>query len=201
MTRGTPAASSTFRFSGSRTSSSVLAEQLLHQQLGRHGARARHQDQAHRPRRTRRAHRPADDSFFGSSSSAIRSIRRRLRHLVGDLGDHDLVLAVAQLLALASARAGGSCRGRCDRPRPRSASARPARRRSAGRALGRVAAGPRPCGSGVLEPAVQRARRSSSPALCGGIAVAMPTAMPVVPLASRLGNAAGRTTGSSSLPS
>jgi hypothetical protein len=41
----------------------------------------------------------------------------------------------------------------------------------------------------------------SSPALCGGIEVAMPTAMPVVPLASRLGKPAGSTTGSSSEPS
>ena len=33
-------------------------------------------------------------------------------------------------------------------------------------------------------------------ALCGGIAVAMPTAMPCEPLASRFGNAPGSTTGS-----
>jgi hypothetical protein len=41
----------------------------------------------------------------------------------------------------------------------------------------------------------------SSPTLCGGIEVAMPTAMPDEPLASRLGKPAGRTTGSSSWPS
>ena len=35
----------------------------------------------------------------------------------------------------------------------------------------------------------------SSPRLCGGTEVAMPTAMPVEPFASRLGNAAGRTDG------
>ena len=40
-----------------------------------------------------------------------------------------------------------------------------------------------------------------SPALCGGIEVAMPTAMPAAPLASRLGNAPGSTTGSLSSPS
>ena len=39
----------------------------------------------------------------------------------------------------------------------------------------------------------------SSATLCGGIEVAMPTAMPCEPLASRFGNAAGSTTGSSSL--
>ena len=36
---------------------------------------------------------------------------------------------------------------------------------------------------------------------CGGIEVAMPTAMPWEPLARRLGNAPGSTTGSSSEPS
>ena len=41
----------------------------------------------------------------------------------------------------------------------------------------------------------------SSAMLCGGIAVAMPTAIPCEPLASRLGNAAGSTTGSSETPS
>ena len=41
----------------------------------------------------------------------------------------------------------------------------------------------------------------SSPRLCGGILVAMPTAMPPAPLTSRLGKRAGSTTGSCSLPS
>ena len=35
-----------------------------------------------------------------------------------------------------------------------------------------------------------------SPGLCGGMLVAMPTAMPLAPLISRLGNFAGRTSGS-----
>ena len=34
--------------------------------------------------------------------------------------------------------------------------------------------------------------------LCGGMLVAMPTAMPLEPLTSRFGNRAGRTTGSCS---
>ena len=38
---------------------------------------------------------------------------------------------------------------------------------------------------------------TTSPMLCGGILVAMPTAMPLVPLISRLGRRAGRTEGSS----
>ena len=37
--------------------------------------------------------------------------------------------------------------------------------------------------------------------LCGGMFVAMPTAMPDEPLTSRFGNRAGRTTGSCLLPS
>ena len=40
-----------------------------------------------------------------------------------------------------------------------------------------------------------------SPRLCGGMLVAMPTAMPVVPLMRRFGNLVGRTVGSSSLSS
>ena len=40
-----------------------------------------------------------------------------------------------------------------------------------------------------------------SPRLCGGMLVAMPTAMPAEPLISRLGMRAGRTSGSFSEPS
>ena len=48
-----------------------------------------------------------------------------------------------------------------------------------------------------------RARQAStiSPRLCGGMLVAMPTAMPPAPLTSRLGMRDGRTEGSRSLPS
>jgi len=45
------------------------------------------------------------------------------------------------------------------------------------------------------------AASQSSAALCGGIEVAMPTAMPCEPLASRFGNPPGRTTGSFDWPS
>jgi hypothetical protein len=41
----------------------------------------------------------------------------------------------------------------------------------------------------------------TSPRLCGGIFVAMPTAMPPAPFTNRLGKRAGSTTGSFSLPS
>ncbi len=46
-----------------------------------------------------------------------------------------------------------------------------------------------------------RSASQISPTLCGGIEVAMPTAMPLEPFASRLGKAAGRTSGSSLRPS
>ena len=45
------------------------------------------------------------------------------------------------------------------------------------------------------------AAAQTSPALCGGMLVAMPTAMPADPLASRLGKPPGSTTGSLSTPS
>ena len=41
----------------------------------------------------------------------------------------------------------------------------------------------------------------TSPRLWGGMLVAMPTAMPWLPLTSRFGNRAGRTLGSSLVPS
>ena len=48
-----------------------------------------------------------------------------------------------------------------------------------------------------------RSRQASiaSRRLCGGIDVAMPTAMPSLPFTSRLGNWAGTTTGSKCCPS
>ncbi|MDF5994860.1 hypothetical protein P4200_10215 [Pseudomonas aeruginosa] len=42
---------------------------------------------------------------------------------------------------------------------------------------------------------------ATSRRLCGGTSMAMPTAMPVVPLSSRLGRRAGSTAGSSRVPS
>jgi hypothetical protein len=46
-----------------------------------------------------------------------------------------------------------------------------------------------------------RAAAITSPRLCGGMFVAMPTAMPLEPFTSRFGYAAGSATGSRSLPS
>ena len=45
------------------------------------------------------------------------------------------------------------------------------------------------------------AAAQTSPALCGGMLVAMPTAIPAAPFASRLGKPPGSTTGSLSSPS
>ncbi len=55
----------------------------------------------------------------------------------------------------------------------------------------------------VASGACSRCRQASisSQTLCGGMEVAMPTAMPEEPLASRLGKPAGSTTGSESPPS
>ncbi len=46
-----------------------------------------------------------------------------------------------------------------------------------------------------------RAAATTSPRLCGIMFVAMPTAIPEVPLTSRFGNAAGSAAGSSNDPS
>ncbi len=46
-----------------------------------------------------------------------------------------------------------------------------------------------------------RQASTTSPRLCGGMLVAMPTAMPEDPFTSRLGARVGSTAGSSSLPS
>ena len=46
-----------------------------------------------------------------------------------------------------------------------------------------------------------RSACTTSTRLCGGQLVAMPTAIPVAPLTSRFGKAAGSTIGSVSLPS
>ena len=56
-------------------------------------------------------------SFFACSSSAMRVDQPRLRHLVGNFGDDDLIGAAAGIFAAPSARAGGSCRARSCRPR------------------------------------------------------------------------------------
>ena len=54
----------------------------------------------------------------------------------------------------------------------------------------------------LLDGAVRRSMTASTPSitsrmLCGGMLVAMPTAMPVDPFTSRFGNGVGRTVGSS----
>ena len=93
-----------------------------------------------------------------------------------------------------SGRAGGSCRARSHRladgsfgstTTPPVGKSGPGRRQKLGRR--RLA---------ILDQV--SAASQSSAALCGGIEVAMPTAIPCEPLASRFGKAEGSTTGSSS---
>ncbi len=79
--------------------------------------RPRLQHDAARPRRFRRAHRPGSGTFLVWISSASFSISLRFLHLVGDLGDHDLPRAAAQLLDLPARAQPERRRARCDRPR------------------------------------------------------------------------------------
>ena len=122
-----------------------------------------------------------------------------LLHLIRHLGDDDLVEPVAQRLPSPSGRAGGSCRGR---------SRRPARMLSGGSTrtppVGKSGPGHRATSSATAQAGWSircSSAAHSSPTLCGGMLVAMPTAMPEAPLASRFGKRAGRTTGSLSSPS
>ena len=55
--------------------------------------------------------------------------------------------------------------------------------------------------AGGMWSIITTAARMTSPRLCGGTLVAMPTAMPVLPLTSSCGNRAGMTIGSSPVPS
>ena len=107
-----------------------LAEQLLHQQLGRHGARPRQQHEPHLLGRfvahVRQQRQPAGREQLGDPLD-----QARLGHLIGDLAHHDLILAVARGPRAASGRAGAGCRGRGGRPRRRAPRVRPGCRRSA----------------------------------------------------------------------
>ena len=119
--------------------------------------------------------------------------QRRAVHVVGNLRDDDLLAialelfhaglaahlhaAAAGLEILLDARDAAESRNRSENP-----------------GLSRTSSGPRSVMSGssicAQMPSI------TSPRLCGGMFVAMPTAMPVPPLTSRFGNAAGKTVGS-----
>ena len=99
ITRGTPSASSTFRLSERRTSSSVWRNSCsISSSAGTVRARGTS---------TRRTS-SADSSRTSASSGSLRSAKKlgdaldqpRLGDLVGNFADHHLVLAVAQLLTL-----------------------------------------------------------------------------------------------------
>ncbi len=71
-------------------------------------------------------------------------------------------------------------------------------------AVGKSGAGTISINSSIVASGLRsRCRQASttSTRLCGGMLVAMPTAMPALPLTSRLGRRAGSTSGSRSLPS
>ena len=75
------------------------AEELLHQELVGHGARARDQDEAHLLGRLV-AHVAQERQLLLVQELGNTLDQPTLRHLPGDLGDHDLVLALAQILPL-----------------------------------------------------------------------------------------------------
>ena len=187
---------STFMLSGMRLSSSVS---LNSDSISSSGSTVRERGSSTRRMSSADSSRTSasSGSFFSFSSSAIFSISRRLLHLPGNLGDDDRIGAAAGVLLRASARARGTSRGRSRRPRRSPPADRRRCRRSGSPAPARTSAA---CGCARSGVSIRCSAAShSSAALCGGIEVAMPTAMPCAPLASRLGKAAGSTTGSSSL--
>ena len=141
---------------------------------------------------------PSSGSFFCSISSAICSISRDFCTWYGIS-----VTTIAQLPSRPSSRA-QRARMR-NPPRPVSYAVRIAMGSSTiTPPVGK--SGPGISASSSSRPASgfftsSSAAAQTSPALCGGMLVAMPTAIPAAPLASRLGKLAGSTTGSLSSPS
>ena len=125
----------------------------------------------------------------------MRARHARLVDLVGDLGDDDLLALAAPLDLLdvhARAHDDGAAPGAV-RLLDAGAPVDEARGREvgAGDEADQVVDGRRRgCGSGAIVASM------ISPRLCGGMFVAMPTAMPPEPLTRRFGTRAGRTVGS-----
>ncbi len=122
---------------------------------------------------------------------------RGLVHLIGNFGDDDRLAFLADRLdrdlAAHDDRAAAGLVGAAD--------AGAAENDAAGR---EIRAGTIAIRSSMLRagsPISATQASITSPRLCGGMLVAMPTAMPPAPLTSRLGKRAGSTTGSRSLPS
>ena len=173
-------------------------EQALHQQRRIDAARARLEHEPH-VFRGFVAHVGEERQLLLVHQFGDALDQPHLLHLPGDLGDHHLIGAAPGILGLparaqperaAPGRVGlGDGLGRIDDD-------------AAGREIGTghdisAACG---CAHSACRSDASAASQSSA-ILCGGIAVAMPTAMPCAPLARRLGNAAGSTTGSSDTPS
>ena len=119
--------------------------------------------------------------------------QRRAVHVVGNLGDDDLLAIALQFLdAGLAAHLHAAAAGLEILLDARDAAE--SRSRSGNPGLSRYFIS----SSSVMSGSSICAQMPSitSPRLCGGMFVAMPTAMPVPPLTSRFGNAAGKTVGS-----
>ena len=193
-TFGTLPPASTFTFIGMRLSSSVSLNSDSIRMIGSTVLRARLQHDADVLGRFV-AHVGEQRQLLLLQQLGDLLDQARLRHRIGDLGDDDLPVAAAEILL-------GPARAHAERAAAGAVGLGHGGRRVDDDAAGRQI---RPrhelhqlLGGGARACAIRcSAASQSSAALCGGIEVAMPTAMPCEPLASRFGKAAGSTTGSS----
>ena len=125
--------------------------------------------------------------------------QRRLVHLVGQLVDDDrLASALVDVFEVRARAHDEAAAARAIAFEDAGGAVDDASRREIG-ALHDARSGRRsPC---PVHSAARGSRSMTSARLCGGILVAIPTAIPEEPLISRFGSRAGNTTGSSSLPS
>ena len=179
----------------------VLVEVVQHDL--RHGVALEHEDQAQTGTAARLVADVGDSGELALADQLGAALGQVVGvHLVRQLGHDQAACARACPPRRRPPRASGSSRGRCGR-RPRSRRCRRSGRRSGS---------PGPSRSGSARRAWSASSASGwsrhhctaaaiSRRLCGGIFVAMPTAMPSEPLTSRFGNRAGRIAGSCVRPS
>jgi hypothetical protein len=118
--------------------------------------------------------------------------------LIGNLADDDrLAIGPRVLLDLGAAAHVQDSAARGERLLDAAAAVDDAARGKSGPGMWRTSAAVSAAGSSRRCTAASQ----TSPRLCGGIFVAMPTAMPSAPFTRRFGNFAGSTVGSRSLPS
>ncbi len=196
QTLGTLPSISTFMLSGMRTSRSVLRNSIPIQHLGLDGAGAGLQLDAHVLGGFVAQHPPArGPSWSGSARPAARSAWTL--HLIGNLGDDDLPGAPARSSTPIS-RADGSRRVRSVGVEDRGA-------RFLDRAARRMS-GPGTRATSASSLASGSRSRSWQPSfsscrLCGGMLVAMPTAIAGRAVGQEIGEGRGHDDGSSSVPS